>query len=131
MKNKKASKNKTKNRKLPKWLQPVLWSYDVSKMNTEKDKGLIIEQVLNYGTDEELEWLIKIYRDKDIKKIILYPSRGNWFPEVLNYWLAILNIKLDRDDYELAIRDLCPLPKRRKLIWRLLSKRINASKNKI
>ena len=131
MKNRKTNKNKAKNRKLPRFLQPILWSYDISKMNTEDDKDIIIEQILNYGAEEELKWLIKTYRDRDIRNVLSHPSRGNWFPDVLNYWLNILNIKLDKDDYELAIRDLCPSPKRRKLIWRLLSKRINASKKKI
>ena len=127
---KKEIQNK-KNKKLPEFLRSVLWSYDVSRMDTQKDKNLIVEQILNYGAEKELWWLIKTYSDNDIKNVVLHPGRGNWFPNVLNYWFNILNIKLNQDDYELAIRDLCPSPKRRKLIWKLLAKRINASENRI
>ena len=57
---KKEIQNK-KNKKLPEFLRSVLWSYDVSRMDTQKDKNLIVEQILNYGAEKELWWLIKTY----------------------------------------------------------------------
>jgi len=32
---------------LPKFLEPVLWSYNLKDINIKKDQNLIIQQVLN------------------------------------------------------------------------------------
>jgi hypothetical protein len=74
------------NRKVPKQFQRVLWSYDISKMDLEKDKKEIITQVLNYGTWEDLKWLFKFYSEKEIKEVIKNPRRGVWFRKVLNFY---------------------------------------------
>lgn len=34
-------------------LKESLWSYNVDKISLKRDKKLIIENVLNHGTDEE------------------------------------------------------------------------------
>ncbi|MCD6528475.1 hypothetical protein J7K44_02455 [bacterium] len=89
--------------KLPKQLQRVLWSYDISKMDLEEDKDEIITQVLNYGTWEDLKLLFKLYPEKDIKKVIRHPRRGVWFKKVLNFWTTIFNIRLKKDIFKKAI----------------------------
>jgi len=91
------------NRKVPKQFQRALWSYDISKMDLEKDKKEIITQVLNYGTWEDLKWLFKVYSEKEIKEVIKNPRRGVWFKKVLNFWTKIFNIKLKKDVFERAI----------------------------
>ena len=90
-------------RKVPKQLQRVLWSYDISKMDLEEDKDEIITQVLNYGTWEDLKLLFKLYSEKDIKKVIRHPRRGVWFRKVLNFWTTIFNIQLKKDIFKKAI----------------------------
>jgi hypothetical protein len=92
-----------KTKKVPRQFQRVLWSYDISKMDLEKDKKEIITQVLNYGTWEDLKLLYKLYPEKDIKKVIKNPQRGVWFKKVLNFWIKIYNIKLKKRVFERAI----------------------------
>ena len=112
MKNRKTNKNKTKNRKLPRFLQPILWSYDISKMNTKEDKDIIIEQVLNYGTMREIKWLFNTYSLREIKNVIKNPSRGMWDPRILNHWVKIFKINLHPIVYEMAIKNLNPQPEK-------------------
>ena len=113
MKNQKINKNNRKRiRKLPKWLQPVLWSYNISKMNTEEDKNLIIEQTLNYGTIREIKWLFNTYSLREIKNVIKNPSRGMWDPRILNHWMRIFKISPHPIVYEMAIKNLNPQPEK-------------------
>jgi len=48
-----------KDKKIPSFLQAVLWSVDIKDLNLEEDKIYIINQVLAYGGVEELKWLFK------------------------------------------------------------------------
>lgn len=103
---------------LPKFLQSALWSYDAKKMDIKADKELIIQQILNYGIEKQIEWLFKTYSKKEIKDVLSHPRRGSWQADVLNYWLKIFDVKLNKDIYELAIFDLVPSLKKQKLLAR-------------
>ena len=89
--------------KIPKKFQRIIWSYDISKVDLEKNKREIITQVLNYGTWQDLKLLFKIYPEKEIKKIIKNPRRGVWFKKVLNFWMQIYNLKLNKKILQKAI----------------------------
>ena len=93
---------------LPKFLQPYLASYDLSTLDEEKDKELIITEVLNKGDYEALLWLLKTYSSRDIKKVLSFPTRGMWMKSVLWYWTKILDIKLPKKIYQKAILNLNP-----------------------
>lgn len=95
---------------LPKFLEPFLPSYDISKMDLRdpSDKKLIIEAVLNEGAMKEIRWLFKTYGTKEIKNVLRNPSRGCWDARALNYWAKIFNIKTHPIIYEAAIIDLAP-----------------------
>lgn len=91
---------------LPKFLQPYLASYDLSKLDVEEDKELIITCVLNYGNGKALRWLGKTYSQKEIKRVLNRPTPGMWLKEVLLYWLRIFNIKLSPYSLKKAFLDL-------------------------
>ena len=95
---------------LPKLLQSALWSYDLKKMDPKDsiDKRIIIEQVLNYGTWEQLKWVTATYSWKEIEEIAKNPSRGIWMDDALNYWTKILNLKLTKNKREQALFNLAP-----------------------
>lgn len=95
-------------KKLPKAFQRILWSYEIKKMDIERDKKEIITMVLNYGTWDDLKLLQKIYTEDDIKKIISRPQRGVWFEKVLNFWIKLLDVRIDEDTYEKAILRMEP-----------------------
>lgn len=80
---------------LPKFLQPYLASYDISKLD-KKDPTVrheLITQVLNSGDDKVIRWLFKTYSQKTIKNALRYPKRGAWFKDSLSYWQRILEVK--------------------------------------
>jgi hypothetical protein len=103
-------KESKKTQKIPSFLQSALWSYDLSKMEVKdkSDKRIIIEQVLNYGTWEQVKWVTKNYSRKEIKDIVKSPSRGIWMDDALNYWLTLLNMKMPRPKRERALFSLDP-----------------------
>lgn len=91
---------------IPQSLQAALWSYDLERLDIEKDKKLIITQVLNYGVLKDVKWLYSIYSEEDIKEVVKNPSRGRWFAKTLNFWLTVFNIKLPEDKKEAAIQKI-------------------------
>ena len=94
--------------RIPKFIAPCLWSYDISEMDSEKDKELIITQVLNYGDAKRIKWLYLVYTEDDIKEVVSHPRRGLWFPRVLNFWETILEIKIPKERREKALFRLYP-----------------------
>jgi len=93
---------------LPKFLQPYLASYNLSNLDQNNDKKLIITEVLNKGDDVALHWLLKTYSSKDIKDVLRFPTRGMWMKSVLLYWIKILDVKLPQKVYQKAILNLNP-----------------------
>lgn len=104
-------RQKRKNKKHPpKFLQPYLWSYDLSEIDLDNpnDQGVIITQVLNYGTLKDVQWLFKTYSPQKIKKIIKNPHRGVWFPETLNYWDRLFRLNIPKKKYQEAVFNINP-----------------------
>src|SRR3989344_8093476 len=93
--------------KVPKKLQPILWSVDVNKLDLEQDKGYIINQVLIYGTLEEIKWLFNTYSKEEIARYFLtrpqkiYPKEVYYF--VKNYILSLKDKIQDEQDYVTSI----------------------------
>ena len=93
-------------KKIPKFVAPCLWSYNVDRIDLEKDKELIITMVLNYGDVKWIRWLYSVYTEDDIKKVISNPGRGLWLPKVLNFWETVLGIKIPKHKKEKALSKL-------------------------
>ena len=79
---------------IPDFVKPFLWSYDVSKLDIEKDKKRIITNVLNHGTKEATDWLFSIFNINDITEVIENPIPGEWNKKSLNFWSFILGVKI-------------------------------------
>ncbi len=77
---------------LPQEVKATLWSYDVSKIDIEKSKEIIITQVLNFGTKDAITWLFNTYTKSDIKHITENPRPGMWNKKSLNFWALLFNI---------------------------------------
>ena len=82
-------------------LKPFLWSFDVSKMDIQKNKKRIITNILNLGTKEATNLLFKVYNKKEIKKQVKNPLPGEWNNKSLNYWSIIFNIEPKKIKYVL------------------------------
>ncbi len=98
-----------KNRSIPRFVAPCLWSCNINKLGLRKDKQLIITQVLNYGDEKRVRWLYSVYNEKDIKNVVSHPNRGLWFDRVLNFWEIILNIRIPKKTRQKAIFDINPV----------------------
>lgn len=97
-------------KKLPKFLQPILWSYPIEHLDTKKDAQYIITQLLNHGNWETVKWLKSTYGDNKIKAIIKNPRRGLWHEKVFNFWEQMYGIKIDPELRKRAIMDINPDP---------------------
>lgn len=99
-----------KNSPLPQYLQSALFSYKLDKLDPikETDKKIIITNVLNHGTDQQVQWLLNYYSPHDIKKVLKDPSKGSWWPESLNYWLIVYDVSIESDMFHYAIQNIYP-----------------------
>lgn len=92
--------------KLPDFLQSSLWSYDISQMDKDRSKTLIITQVINYGDERQLVWMKENYSLPEIEEVVTHPQRGMWWREKLRYWLGVFGKIIDPLRFEVAIIDL-------------------------
>lgn len=83
-------------KKIPQKLQGALWSYDVKKLDIEKNKNYITHQILMYGDLNDIKWLLKTYPKKVIKQEFLKKPQKIYTAPILNFVKTIiLNIKQD------------------------------------
>ena len=92
---------------IPKHLQSVLWSTDVQKLDSEKDKTYIIHQVLIYGTLEDIRWLFQTYSKQEIRTVFLTVPYKN-YPRVVFHFIKnyILNLKAQTIDEDLYVTSI-------------------------
>ena len=83
---------KQNNQKLPSFLKPFLWSYDLSKLNKEKHKNIIIKNILDIGTKEATDWMRKEYTKEDIKKAIKLSIQKDWSKKSINLWSLVYGV---------------------------------------
>lgn len=85
--------------KIPKRLQPILWSTDINHLDIETDKGYIIHQIFAYGILEDILWVFKTYPLQKIIKVfttVPYKDyRAARFNFVKNFLLHLKNRELN------------------------------------
>ncbi len=85
--------NRQIDNKIPSFLKPFLWSYDLSRLDLAKHKKIIIKNILDYGTEEATNWLKKNYSERDIKEAIQQTTRTEWSKKSINLWSFIYNVQ--------------------------------------
>jgi len=55
---------------IPKDLFPVLWSYDVAKLDPWRDRHSIIVNTVNYGDLKQWRWLVESYGTKEVQQVL-------------------------------------------------------------
>jgi hypothetical protein len=55
---------------LPEFFRPILWSYNFSAIDSEKDKKIIITNAINYGDLKHWRWLVLNYGKNGISKVL-------------------------------------------------------------
>jgi len=84
--------------KVPRKLQGILWSVDVGQLDLKENKSYIINQVLSFGTFEELKWLFRSYSKEDISEVFLEQPSKVYSPSAFNFSKSVL---LDLDGVEI------------------------------
>jgi hypothetical protein len=78
---------------IPKFIKNYLWFSDTKKMNLEEDYRRIILNILNIGSKEAMDWLLKQYPRSVIKKVIIERGAlGELNKKSLNYWTIVFKI---------------------------------------
>ncbi len=95
------TKKRVKN--LPKFFKSILWSYDFSLVDPQKNKKRIIINSINYGEWKHLKWIIDYYGKDQVKKIIKNTPKTEFLKSPLALITLLLNIKslkyASRSDY--------------------------------
>lgn len=79
-------------KKIPDFVKPFLWSYDIDALDLQHDKVRIITNVLNWGTKEATDWLRGAYSAEDIKQVLAHPLRGEWYEKSYHYWSLLYGV---------------------------------------
>lgn len=77
---------------VPPDVKDCLWSYDTSALDRERDKQLIITQVLNYGTSVATDWLFVQYSKEEITTVVQTPLPGRWDTKSLALWALVFDV---------------------------------------
>lgn len=56
--------------KLPDYFKPILWSYNLKEVDSEKDKKTIIVNAINYGDLRHWRWLKENYGQEIVREIL-------------------------------------------------------------
>ena len=78
---------------LPQSVKATLWSYDTSAMDITAHKERIITNVLNFGTQEALDWLFATYPRDDIEHVASHPRPGEWNKKSLHFWSVVFDFE--------------------------------------
>jgi hypothetical protein len=60
----------SENTNLPDYFKPILWSYDFSKIDPNKDEKTLIVQAINYGDLKHWRWVTNKFGKSEIKKVL-------------------------------------------------------------
>lgn len=95
---------------IPKFLQPYLAPYDLSKLDVSSPgvSREIITEVLNRGDSKAVKWVFSSFPAKKIESAIIDPTPGTWLKSSLSYWQKILGVSSSSQKFQRAILNLNP-----------------------
>lgn len=71
----------------------MFWDVDTSKLDFEKHHKIIITQVLNYGSPEDIQALFRVYSEETIREVLRNPIKGMWFPSTYRAFCNMLEVE--------------------------------------
>lgn len=78
---------------LLKSLQLYFPEYSLDVLDTDRDRDLVIERTLEYGTRRELRWLFKTYGKNQIRDLVRKRGFRRLSKRAFHFWCFILGIK--------------------------------------
>jgi len=86
--------NKIKQKlRLPEFFLPLLWAYNFSFIDSERDKKRIIINTINYGQWKHWQWIVNYYGEESIKQFIENTPISEFRPRALKLVSILLEIK--------------------------------------
>lgn len=86
--------NKIKQKlKLPEFFLPLLWSYDFSFIDLERDKKRIIINTINYGQWKHWQWIVRYYGKEMVNEVIENTPISEFRSRALKLVSILLGIK--------------------------------------
>lgn len=89
--------------RIPKRLQPILWSKSIDKLSLEDDKNYIVHQVLMYGDLKDIKWLFDTYSRNKVREIFIKHPKKVYTPPAFKFVKDIIlgfrDEKLEEKDY--------------------------------
>jgi hypothetical protein len=74
---------------IPNSFKPYLWSYDLKNLDLEKNKKLIILNILNLGSKKSVDDLFEIYGRENVHKLFTEIPAGNFNKKSYNFWQKV------------------------------------------
>jgi len=90
---------KRKRKEIPKTIYPHFHEYDVKELDFKRDKNLIMERILEFGTKDEIHWLFKTYGVEEIKEFISRFGVRRLSKRAFNFYSIILGVKIKRNEW--------------------------------
>jgi hypothetical protein len=81
------------NASIPSGLWPHFQEYDPRRLDPEQDADLIIQRTLEYGTWEEIRWLMAAYGRKRISQFVRLRGERQLSPPTFTYWRKLLGLR--------------------------------------
>ena len=82
-----------KKKSLPPFFKPVLWSYDFSAVDPEKNKEVIIINSINYGDLQHWRWINQFYGQRAIRETLSRISAAELRPGARRLAAIIFSVK--------------------------------------
>ena len=78
---------------IPSGLWPYFQEYDPQQLDREQDADLIIQRTLEYGTWEEIRWLMASYGRKRIREYVRLHGERQLSAMTFTYWRKLLGLR--------------------------------------
>lgn len=78
---------------LPDFFRPILWSYNFSSIDSEKDKKTIIVNAINYGDLKHWKWVKENYGAEPVRQILGNITATELRPPALRLASIIFSVK--------------------------------------
>ena len=81
------------NASIPSGLWPYFQEVDPRRLDREQDADLIIQRTLEYGTWEEIRWLMAAYGRKRISQFVRLRGERQLSAPTFTYWRKLLGVR--------------------------------------
>jgi hypothetical protein len=78
---------------IPDGLRIYFQEYNLDDLRLKRDANLIIERTLEFGTWEELRWLLRTYGARRIRWYLRHFGVRGLRPATFNYWRRLLRLR--------------------------------------